>query len=129
AADREPRRAVGHHALTLRDADLLAEIGLAGLAELALAAFGRVERDHVIADLDARDPGADLLDDSTAFMAENDRKRALGVVAGQRERIRVTHAGRHEAHEHFAGLRTFEIHLFDGQGLPGFPGHGRFRFH
>ena len=37
----EARGAVGHHALALRGADLAAEVGFAGLAELALAAFGR----------------------------------------------------------------------------------------
>ena len=35
----ESSRAIGHHALTLGGADLLAEIGLSRLAELALAAF------------------------------------------------------------------------------------------
>jgi hypothetical protein len=39
AAALEPRRAVWHHAAALGGADLAAEVGLAGLAELAFAAF------------------------------------------------------------------------------------------
>src|SRR6478736_4169682 len=39
ALDREARRAVGHQPLALRYADLLAQVGTAGLAEFALAAF------------------------------------------------------------------------------------------
>jgi hypothetical protein len=36
----EAARAVGHDALALRRADLAAEVGLVGLAELALLALG-----------------------------------------------------------------------------------------
>src|SRR5690606_14233555 len=102
AVDREAARAVRHQALALRDADLLTEVRLARLAEFALAAFGCVERNDVIAGLDARDAGADFLDDSAAFMTENDRERALGVVARQRKRVGVTHAGCDQPHEDLA---------------------------
>jgi hypothetical protein len=40
AAGLEAGGAVGHDTLTLGGADLAAEVGLAGLAELALTAFG-----------------------------------------------------------------------------------------
>jgi hypothetical protein len=63
--------AVRHQALALGGADLLAQVGLAGFAELALAAFRGVQRDHVIAHLDAGDALADGLDDAAAFMAED----------------------------------------------------------
>jgi len=46
---REARRAVRHQALTLRQSDLGAEVGLVRAAELALSALGDVQRDHVIA--------------------------------------------------------------------------------
>src|SRR5579859_6060037 len=45
----EARRAVRHQALALGGADRRAEIGLLAEAAFALAAFGRVERNHVIA--------------------------------------------------------------------------------
>ncbi|MCY1535801.1 hypothetical protein D9M68_712230 [compost metagenome] len=48
-ADREARGAVGHQALALGRADRGAEIGLARQAGRAGAAFGRVERNDVIA--------------------------------------------------------------------------------
>src|SRR5690606_29543148 len=124
AFDREPARAVGHHALTLRDANLLAEVRLAGLAELALAALGRVERYHVVPGLYARDAFTDLLDDAAPFMAQDDRERALGIVSRQRERVGMTHAGRDQPHEHLAGLRPLDIDFLDGQGLPRFPCNG-----
>src|SRR5690606_3397128 len=49
AAETEAAGAVGHQALALGGADRLAQVGLLRQAVLALAAFGRVERDHVIA--------------------------------------------------------------------------------
>jgi hypothetical protein len=36
----EPRSTIGHHTLALCGTDLPAEVGLAGLAELALTALG-----------------------------------------------------------------------------------------
>ncbi|KAG1248519.1 hypothetical protein G6F68_013765 [Rhizopus microsporus] len=56
----EAAGAVGHHALALGGAHLLAEVGLAGQAELALAALGRVERDDVVARLERPRPGTGL---------------------------------------------------------------------
>ena len=70
----EARGAVGHQALALGGADRGAEIGLLAEAAFALAAFRRVERDHVVARLDRRDAGADLANDAGALMAEDRRK-------------------------------------------------------
>src|SRR5690606_35770932 len=67
----EPAGAVGHHPLALGGADRGAQVGLAGEAAFALAAFGRVERDDVIARLHAGDPGAGLAHDSGALVAED----------------------------------------------------------
>src|SRR5690606_6783586 len=117
AALREAARAVRHQTLALRHANGLAEIRLARLAEFALAALGRVERNHVIADLHARDALADFLDDAAAFVAENRRERALRIVARQRIRVGVADARRHDAHENFALLRPLEVDLFDAQRL------------
>ena len=49
AAERKAARAVGHLPAALRDADRLAEVGLARHAVFARAALGHVERDHVVA--------------------------------------------------------------------------------
>jgi hypothetical protein len=49
AVEREAAGAVGHQALALRRADRGAQVGLARQARLALPAFGRVERNDVVA--------------------------------------------------------------------------------
>ena len=72
----EARGAVGHHALALRGADRLAEIGLAREAVFAFAAFGGVERDHVVAGHDALHALADLEHDARALVAEDRGERA-----------------------------------------------------
>lgn len=79
----EARGAVGHDALALGCADLAAEVGLAGLAELALLALGGVEGDDVVAGLHVGDALADGLDDAGALVAEDDGEGALGVLAGE----------------------------------------------
>src|SRR6185437_11052199 len=71
ALERESRRAVRHDALALGDANSLTEIGFPGKAELAGSAFWRVQRDHMIAGLDAGHSGADFLDDAAAFVPQN----------------------------------------------------------
>src|SRR5690606_7149205 len=76
---REAGAAVGHHALALRGAHCHAQVGLARLAELALAAFGGVERDHVVAGLDAGHALADLDHHARALVAEHRGEHALRV--------------------------------------------------
>jgi hypothetical protein len=46
-----------------------------------LPAFGRVERNDVIAGLNRRDAWPDLDDDAGAFVAEYRREQALGIGA------------------------------------------------
>jgi hypothetical protein len=43
----ESRGTIGHQTLTLSGSDLAAEVGLSGLAELALLAFGGADREYV----------------------------------------------------------------------------------
>ena len=57
--------------------------------------------------------------DAAAFVAEDRREHALRIVAGQRERVGVADAGRHDVHQHFAGLRSGNVDLFDRQRLAG----------
>jgi hypothetical protein len=79
----EARGAVGHDTLTLCSADLAAEVGLAGLAELALLAFWCVESDDVVAGLDVGDALADRLDVTGTLVPENDGEGTLGVLSGE----------------------------------------------
>ena len=83
----EARAAVGHDALALRGADLLAQVGLAGQAELAFAAFGRVERDDMIAGLQRGHALAHFDHHARAFVAQHGGEQALGIVAAQGEGV------------------------------------------
>ncbi len=50
-------------------------------------------------------------------MTEDDRERAFGIVARQREMIGVADAGGFQLNQHFAGPGTIELHGFDGKRL------------
>ncbi len=65
---REAGGAIGHQTLALRFADSDAQVGLARHAEIALAALGSVERNHVIARPDAGDAFTDLDNDARALV-------------------------------------------------------------
>src|ERR1700733_10635637 len=129
AANREATGTVRHHALALRGTDGGAQIGLARQAALALAAFGRVERDNVVALLDRGDPWADVDNDSGAFMAQDRRKQSFGVPARARELIRMAYPGRLEFDQNLAGLRTLEVHRHDFERLTGRIGNSCACFH
>ena len=92
---------------------------LAGQAELALAAFGRVERDDVVAQLERRHAFADLDHHAGAFMAEHGGEQALGVVAAEREGVRVADAGVGDLHQDLAALRGRDVDLNDFQRFAG----------
>jgi hypothetical protein len=108
AAGAEARGPVGHDAAALRRADLAAQVGLARLAELALAAFGgtfgvglvggcsymgggggrdgkgnALESNDMVARLDVGHTLADRLDDAGTFVAEDHGERTLRVLAGE----------------------------------------------
>src|SRR5205085_11225821 len=68
AAEAEAAGAVGHQALALGAADGGAEVGLAAEARLTLAAFGRVERDDMLAGAVRGYPLPHFADDAGAFM-------------------------------------------------------------
>ena len=125
----EARRAIGHQPLALRGADGGAQVGLAGKAAFALAAFRRVERDHVIARCHAAHPGTNLAHDAGAFMAQDRREYALAVLAFQRVGIGMADAGGHDFHQHFAGLRAFQVNLDDFERQVGRESDGGAAFH
>ncbi|VXA88758.1 conserved hypothetical protein [Aeromonas veronii] len=123
---REAGGAVRHQPLALGGADLLAEVGLAGLAEFALAALGGVERDHVIPHLDAGDPFADGFDDTAPLVTENAGEDPFRILTGESEGIGMADAGGDDAHPHLSGLWRHDLDLFDGEGLARAPGDGGF---
>ena len=74
AVQGKPAGAIGHKALPLRTANGRAQIGLARCTWLALAAFGDIKRDNMIAGLEACDTRADFLNDARTLMPEHDRQ-------------------------------------------------------
>ncbi len=119
AAAGEARRAVRHEALPLGGADRGAEIGLARQAGRALTAFGRIERDHVIALAHAGHAGADIDHDARALMAENGGKEPLRVGAREGELVGMADAGRLDLDQNLALARAVEIDLHDFERLSG----------
>src|SRR5690606_9686163 len=117
AADREARGPVGHQALPLGGADRGVQIGVVRQARRALAAFGRVERNDVIALAYRGHARSDIDHDAGAFMAESGRDDALRVVAGQGELVGVADAGRLDLDQHLAGLRSLQVDLHDLERL------------
>ncbi len=104
-AEAEAAAAIGHQTLTLRGPDRLAKIGLLAEAVVALAAFGCVERNDVIALFQAGDVGPGIDHHAGAFMAEDRWKKTLGIGAGKRVIIGVAEAGRLYLDQHLAGFR------------------------
>jgi hypothetical protein len=115
----EARGAVRHHTLALRGAYGGAEVGLLAEAAFALPAFGRVERNHVIARLDRRHARPYFADDARALMTKDRRKDSFAVEAVKRVGVGVANPGRLYFDENFAGLRAFQIDLNDFKRLLG----------
>ena len=128
-ADREARRAVRHHALTLRGPDRGAEICLARQAGRTLAAFRRVKRNDVVALLQRRDARTNVHYDAGAFVAENGREDAFGIGTGKREFIRMADAGCLDLDQDLAFARTFEINFHDLQRFSSGNGNSGAGFH
>src|SRR5262245_28870632 len=124
AFDREAARAVGHDSATLRLTNRLTQVRFAGQAELALPAFGCVQRNHVVADLQRLHTGAGFYDDTGPFVTQHSWEEAFGIGARQREFIGVTHAGRFDLDHHLPFLGTVELNGFDRQWLAGFERNG-----
>ena len=120
----ETRGAIRHQALALRGADGLAQVGLATQAELALAAFRGVQRDHVIAHSHRGHALADGFHHCAAFMAQDRREDAFRVCARQGVGVGMAHAGRDHPQQHFASLGHGDIHFNNLKGLLGFEGYG-----
>ena len=115
----ETRGAVGHQALALGGADRGAEVGLLAQAAFALAAFRRVERDHMIAGLDRGDARAHLADDAGAFMAEDRGENSFAVKPVERVGVGMANSGRLDLDQDFAGLGAIQIEFDDFKRLLG----------
>src|SRR5713101_6783695 len=129
APEREAAAAVGHHAFPLRDTYRLAQIGLAAQAVFALPAFGGIERNDVIAFFHAGDSRARVDHHARALVAENRREQALGVGTRAREFVGMADAGRLDLDQHFAGLRSLQLHGLDGEWCARFMGDGCANIH
>ncbi|MNL56377.1 hypothetical protein D3C87_1798680 [compost metagenome] len=78
----------------------------------------------MIALLDRGHAGADVDDDTSAFMTEDRREETFGVRTGQREIVGVADAGRLDLDQHLAGPRAFELNGHHFQRLAGLNGDG-----
>ena len=73
--------------------DRLAQVGFGVQAIIAFAAFGRIERDHMIANRQAGHAWANLDHHAGPLMAKDRRENPLGVIARAGELVCVTQAG------------------------------------
>src|SRR5258706_15772706 len=125
----KPAGAIGHYAFALRCADRGAEVGLARQTRLALPAFGRVERNHVVALPHARHPGADIDDDAGPFVAEDRREQTLRVAARARELVGMADPGGLDLDQHLAGLGPVELHGLQSERCARLAGYGGANVH
>src|SRR5579875_1871175 len=98
----EPACSVGHQPLALSGSDRSTQVCLATQTRLTLAAFGSVQRDDVIAGLDAFHAGPNFANDPASLVPENRGEQPLAVEAIERIGVRMANAGRHDFDEHFA---------------------------
>src|SRR4029077_281100 len=97
--------------------------------ELAVAALGDIERDHVVADGQRPDPGTDLLHHAGALVSQNRRKESRRIAAAHRVGVGVAHARRGEPHEALARLRSVEIDVVDLERPARLPADRRLELH
>ena len=98
-------------------------------AVFALPALRRVQRNDVIALLQAGDALAHLHHHAGAFVAENRREQTLGIGAGEGVFVGVADAGRLDLDQHLAFARAVELDGFQAQLVAGLAGHGCARLH
>ncbi len=120
----EAGSAVGHHTLALSDADLLAEVSLGVLAELAFHALGNVGRDNEIANSNVGDALTDRLDDGSALVTKNAREHTFGVEATKSVGIGVADTRVKDLHTNLVLLGWVDHNLLNGKRLLGLPSNG-----
>jgi len=98
-------------------------------ATLALAAFGCVQGDNVVAFFDRLDAGSHVDDDARAFMPEHDGKQTLGISARASEFIGVTDTCRLQLDQYLTGFGAGQIERGDLQRFACSVGNGSAGFH
>src|SRR5215471_1331920 len=88
----------------------------------ALAAFRNVQRDDVIALLEALHAGTDVDDDARSLMPEYRGKQPLRIGARERVLIGVANPGGFDLDHDLAGLRPLQFHGFQRKRFPRLPG-------
>ncbi len=111
AVERKTAAAIGHHALPLRHADRLAQIGFFGNAVFTLAALRHVQWNHVITPLQRGHTRPHVNHDARAFVPQNCREQALRVRARQRELVGMANPGGLDFHQHLARARPRQIDI------------------
>ena len=102
-----------------------AEVGLLAQAELAVAALGRVERNHMVAGLQPSHVLAHLHHDARALVAQDGGEQAFGVGTRQRVVVGVADAGGLHFDQHlvvFRGPCRSTVSMVSG--APALPGDG-----
>ncbi|HVM52795.1 MAG TPA: alcohol dehydrogenase catalytic domain-containing protein, partial [Acidimicrobiales bacterium] len=114
----EDRRTVLRETLGLVEraagAVLRAQVGLAGDAEVALAAEHREAGDHVVTGLDVGDVGPDRLDDAGRLVAEHGGRR-IRVLALHEVQVGVAAPGRGGLDEHLPWAGLVDLHVVDDE--------------
>ena len=121
---RETRRPVRHDAFALRRADRGAEIGLAREAGFTLAAFGRVERNDMVAHSEGFHALPNFAHNACAFMAKDTGEQALTIQTVQCVRIRMANPCRHNFNQYFACFGTLQIDFDDFERFIGGKSNG-----
>ena len=98
-------------------------------AVLALPAFGSVERDHVVAGLDALDALANFEHDAGPLVSEDRRKEPFGIGTGKSELVCMADPRGHYLDQDLAFLRPVQIDIDDLQRLAGGGGNCGFCAH
>ena len=80
AAERKARGAVGHDALALGESYRAAKIGAARFTKFALAAFGNVKRNHMVAGFDRGHTFAYFHNGRAALVPHDRGKQSFGIA-------------------------------------------------
>jgi hypothetical protein len=99
-------------------------VRLARQAGVAFAAFGRVERNDVIALLHGGDAGADIDHHARTLMPEDRREEAFRIGARQGELVGMADARRLDLDQNLTGTRAFELYGHDLKWFSSLNGNG-----
>jgi len=120
----ESRGTIGHQTLTLSGSDLAAEVGLSGLTELALLAFGGVKGNDVVTRLDVGDALTNGLNDTSTLVSEDNGESTLRVLTGESVGICVANTSVVDLDTDLVGLGRSNFNVLNGERLTGLPGNG-----